>query len=244
MDRRTREGNQPVTTVSPVRTHRTAGTRAPATSGNGQQAAPAVPARRRRRKQPIRLTVQPVEARIAVIVAVVVMVFAAIWLDRGTFDPAPASGIVPHPGETTLVAPVSALTEGELAPNFVLRTPDNEPVELADQRGEVVVLHFWATWCLECRAEVPALNGIDGEDGVSVFGIAVGDEPSRVATAADDLDASYTMLVDPDGEVAAAYGATAYPVTVVVDSDGVVAAVVTGPFDPATLQEAVDAART
>jgi len=181
-------------------------------------------------------------ARIAALAVVVVLVIAAIWLDGGTFDPAPASGIVPQPGETTLVAPVSALTEGELAPNFVLRTPDNEPVELAAQRGEVVVLQFWATWCLECRAEVPALNGIDDQDGVSVFGVAVGDTPFRVATAADDLDATYTMLVDPDGEVAAAYGATSFPVTVVVDPEGIVAAIVTGPFDPATLQEAVDAA--
>jgi cytochrome c biogenesis protein CcmG/thiol:disulfide interchange protein DsbE len=243
MDRRTRERNQPATTVSPVRTRRTAGTRAPATSGNGQRTAPAVPARRRRRKPPVQLTVQPVEARIAALVAVAVLVFVAIWLDRGTFDPAPGSGLVPQPGSTTLVVPGSALAEGDSAPNFVLRTPDNEPIELASQRGEVVVLHFGATWCLECRAEVPALNGIDGQDGVSVFGIAVGDEPSRVATAADDFDVTYTMLVDPDGEVASAYGATSFPVTVVVGPDGVVAGIFTGPFDPATLQEAVDAAR-
>ncbi len=185
---------------------------------------------------------QPVEARIAAVIAVALLVMAAIWLDRGAFAPAPASGLVPQPGETTLVVPGGPIAVGDLAPNFVLRTPDNEPIELASQRGEVVVLHFWATWCLECRAEVPALNGIDGQDGVTVFGIAVGDDPPRVATAADDLDATYGMLVDPDGEVAAAYGATAYPFTIVIDPDGTVTSIVNGPFDPASLQEAVDAA--
>jgi len=219
--------DRPATPVAPPRTPRQ------------PQAADPVP---RRHKRAPASTVQPVEARVAALVAVIAIVLGAIWLDRDRFDPAPASGIVPQPGETTFAVPSGTLAEGDLAPNFILRTPQNEPVELANLRGEVVVLHFWATWCLACRDDVPALNGIDDQDGVTVFGIAVGDEPSRAAAAAGDYEITYEVLVDPDSEVAAAYGATSLPVTVVIDPNGQVQSVTHGPFDPATLQDAVDAA--
>lgn len=182
-------------------------------------------------------------ARIGKAVLVVTLVAVALWLDRGRHDPVPAYGIIVPPGFTTYPALDSAPGAGDEAPTFLLPAIDGEIVALADHRGEVVVLHFWATWCLECRAEVPGLAALDAGDGVTVLGIAGGEPMSRVETTADGLDLAYPVLVDAGEEVAAAYGFSSYPATVVIDASGTITSLTEGPLPAEVLAEQVTAAR-
>src|SRR5690606_9871349 len=101
---------------------------------------------------------------------------------------------------------------------------DGGVIELASLQGEVVVLHFWTTWCFECRAELDALQALAGREGVTVLGIDAGERASRVIAAADDFRITYTQLLDLDREVSQAYGAWSYPATVVIGTDGVIGA--------------------
>src|SRR5262245_660878 len=67
-----------------------------------------------------------------------------------------------------LVSPSLSQTKGtaredSIAPNFELNTLDNKTIRLADYRGKIVVLNFWATWCTPCRRETPLLLQADQE---------------------------------------------------------------------------------
>lgn len=96
---------------------------------------------------------------------------------------------------------------------------------LADYRGQVVVLNFWATWCAPCRAEMPSLDRLQqqrGGDDFQVLTIATG----RNAPAAIDKFLAETgirslpRLTDPKMALARAFGVLGMPVTVLIDADG------------------------
>ncbi|WP_310496754.1 TlpA disulfide reductase family protein [Sandarakinorhabdus sp.] len=65
---------------------------------------------------------------------------------------------------------------GDMAPGFTARSFDDREISLADVKGKVVVLNFWATWCVPCRTELPLLDAfarINGKHGLVVIGITM-----------------------------------------------------------------------
>src|SRR5690625_7801865 len=71
------------------------------------------------------------------------------------------------------------LEKGDLAPDFELETIDGETIRLSDFHGEKVLLNFWATWCLPCRAEMPDMQQYHEEHDV---GVLLRAEERRVGT--------------------------------------------------------------
>jgi cytochrome c biogenesis protein CcmG/thiol:disulfide interchange protein DsbE len=114
---------------------------------------------------------------------------------------------------------------------------------LADYRGKVVVLNFWASWCEPCRDEMPLLqkthDAIEAKGGL-VLGVDAKDtsEAARAFMARYDLD--FPSLRDRDGEFTGEYGATGYPETFVIDRTGKIAAVRRFPVTQAWLDEHLD----
>ena len=195
-----------------------------------------------RRARPAPASAATVSAgRATSLLLVAALVLGTLWLDGDRHDPVPAYGIVFPPGVTSYPALNGSPEAGDAAPTFLLPATDGEVIALSDRRGEVVVLHFWTTWCLECRDDIPGLSDLAGE-GVTVFGIDVGEPMSRAGSAANNLGIAYPVLVDADAEVALTYGVTEYPATVVIDADGVIRAITYGPVPIAALAEQVAAA--
>ena len=124
------------------------------------------------------------------------------------------------------------------APDFDLPALDGRRVRLADLRGRVVVVNFWATWCAPCRVETPSLQALH-ERGVTVVGVDM-DDPAddtaaRVAAFAAEQHVTYPIVLGDDA-VARAYGGLALlPRTVVVGRDGTVVGTISGMATPSDL---------
>lgn len=122
-------------------------------------------------------------------------------------------------------------TELGPAPAFTLPTLDGDSLALADLRGRVVLVNFWATWCAPCVAEMPDLSALHEEfDGLTVVGVAVDEGPELVRPFAENLDVRYPIVLD-DGGVAEAFGGVwALPTTYVIGTDGIIVQRIIGLF--------------
>jgi cytochrome c biogenesis protein CcmG/thiol:disulfide interchange protein DsbE len=133
--------------------------------------------------------------------------------------------------------------EREPAPRVELPRLDGDGrSSLADYRGKVVVLNFWASWCEPCRAESPLLQRwhrrIAGRDA-TVVGVDVLDVTSDARAFARKYSLTYPMLRDRGGETIESFGVVAYPETFVIDRQGRIAATERGPVDDAFLRRTV-----
>ncbi len=122
-----------------------------------------------------------------------------------------------------------------------------EAVDVADWRGDVVVLNTWYAACPPCRAEAPDLVELAGEyadAGVHLLGINSTDDAGAAQAFERTFEVPYPSVHDADGSaIAALQGIVpvqAVPTTVVLDADGLVAARVLGVIDPSTLRAVVD----
>jgi thiol-disulfide isomerase/thioredoxin len=122
------------------------------------------------------------------------------------------------------VAWPAAATDGAVpAPAFTLASRGGGEVSLADLKGQVVMINFWASWCGPCRQEFPALDQIYAKYRPMGFTLVAINVESEKADAEKFLGAtpvSFPILFDPDNAVSGQYGVSAMPTTVLVDRQG------------------------
>jgi thiol-disulfide isomerase/thioredoxin len=117
------------------------------------------------------------------------------------------------------------------APDFTLRDLARRPVRLADFRGRVVVLNFWATWCAPCREEIPAMQALArdlADRGLVVLAVNYEERPDVVRAFARDTDLGLAVLLDADGAAARRYRVTGLPASFFVDRRGALVGSVVG----------------
>jgi cytochrome c biogenesis protein CcmG/thiol:disulfide interchange protein DsbE len=131
---------------------------------------------------------------------------------------------------TAISSPLIART----APGFELRTLDGrETVRLADLRGQVVILNFWASWCTECRLEHPALTSAWGrfrDAGVVMVGVDFQDTRADALAYLRTAGMSWPAVEDPGSRTALAYGVYGIPETFFIGPDGRISAKHVGPL--------------
>ncbi len=118
------------------------------------------------------------------------------------------------------------------APDFGLATPEGGTIRLAQLRGQVVFLNFWATWCAPCRVEMPSMEQLYRElkrEGLAVLAIDIQESPKQVARFMKEFRLSFPALLDTDGKVASRYRVQGIPTTVLIDRSGRLAGTVVGP---------------
>jgi peroxiredoxin len=115
---------------------------------------------------------------------------------------------------------------GTAAPDFRLPRLDGEgEVALAELRGRVVLVNFWATWCKPCEDEMPAMERLYRRlqgSGFEVLAISVDEDADQVRRFRERLGLSFPILWDPEREVSGTYQTFRYPESLLVGPDGVV----------------------
>ena len=112
---------------------------------------------------------------------------------------------------------------GRPAPGFTLTLFDGRAVQLADFRGKVVFVNFWASWCPPCRAEAPMLESMWRrlrEQGVLFLGVNTQDEEPRARAFLAEFGITFPSGRDPDGRIAIDYGVWGLPEAFIVDPAG------------------------
>src|SRR5690606_3007181 len=113
----------------------------------------------------------------------------------------------------SLVA-VSSLALANAAPDFTLPSSTGENVRLAEQRGQVVMLNFWASWCGPCRQEMPLLDAMFqrySSAGFVLYGVNVEEDNTDAIKLIKQLGVSFPILYDAESKASSLYQVDAMP---------------------------------
>ena len=131
--------------------------------------------------------------------------------------------------------PAAVAEVGDLAPDFLLEDTEGNQVSLADLRGKVVLVNFWATWCPPCRAEMPSMEKLNqAMQGEEFIMLAINVEENGREVIPGFLKKtphSFSVLYDDKGTVQKSYGVYKFPESFVIRKDGVIDDKVIGAID-------------
>jgi cytochrome c-type biogenesis protein len=136
------------------------------------------------------------------------------WVDK-KYKAQPKSDVPPPP------PPVNA--NASFAPDIELKTVDGKPFRLSELKGRVVVLNFWATWCIPCRAEIPELNAMQrelGDKGLTIIGPSWDDTADGIREFQGDIKQDYTVLIGGESVQEKFGGIPSLPTTFIIDREG------------------------
>lgn len=141
------------------------------------------------------------------------------------------------PNEVTV-----GLQVGQQAPDFTLTTLDGQTVTLSELRGKIVLLNFWATWCPPCRIEMPEFEDVANtrSDEIVIVAVNLMEGPELVQPFVDELGLTFTIAMDPNGDVNQRYQVTGYPTSYIIDAEGMVSIVHVGPTFAAQIDEWIE----
>jgi peroxiredoxin len=118
------------------------------------------------------------------------------------------------------------------APDFTLKDLNGATVNLKDQRGKIVFLNFWTTWCPPCRLELPSLEKLYAEfkdRDFAMLTIDLKESANRVKSFRDKEKLTFPILLDADGTTGLKYGVRSIPSTYLIDRNGYIIGGALGP---------------
>ena len=134
---------------------------------------------------------------------------------------------------------------GNFAPQFEAINDTGQPVRLADLRGQVVLLNFWATWCGPCRIEMPEFEAVYNErkdSGFTILAINNSETLADVQGFREELGLTFPLALDETARIQNLYNVISYPSTFILDREGRIVARHFGPLTTSQIRELVDQA--
>ena len=117
----------------------------------------------------------------------------------------------------------AVVTPQATAPDFTLKSADGRNLRLQEQRGQVVLVNFWASWCGPCKQEMPHLSRLYDKyrsSGFTLLAVNIDDDARHGAATAAKWGLKFPVLLDADKKVTRLYDLGAMPSTVLIDRDG------------------------
>jgi peroxiredoxin len=153
-------------------------------------------------------------------------------------SPPPAAALKPRSGRVLGLA--DALKEldlikpsrQKLAEDFTLPLVAGRKFRLGAERGKVVMVNFWATWCPPCREEMPAMERLwrhQKDQGFVIVAVALDADPKVVKPFVDRYGLTFPVALDPKMDLGNTYGVRGLPSSFIVDKQGHLAALALGP---------------
>ena len=133
-----------------------------------------------------------------------------------------------------LVSNLQEIKDPSPAPGFTLPDLERGKVSLKDFRGKLLILNFWASWCVPCREEMPAMERLYQkyrDQGFVILGVNLKDDKKSAIAFVKELKITFPIAFDPAGEVGLLYGAWGLPATYLIDTKGIALARAWGPAD-------------
>ncbi|HEU0199783.1 MAG TPA: TlpA disulfide reductase family protein [Burkholderiaceae bacterium] len=142
----------------------------------------------------------------------------------------------------SITLPLAASTQSALqpwtgpaaAPPIALNTLDGRPLSLADLKGRVVIVNFWATWCEPCIEEMPSLERLRARlagQPFEILAVNYQEGPPRIRAFLQKVPVTFPIVRDTDGAVARAWQARVFPRSFIVDAAGKIRYSLTGSAD-------------
>jgi len=129
-----------------------------------------------------------------------------------------------------------------LAPDFTLPQLDGQPLSLSSYRGKVVLLDFWATWCVPCREETPHFVELQqkyGDRGLQIIGISMDDSPDPVRPFTQQFHVNYPVVMGTAKTGEEYGGVLGLPIAFLIDRDGRIVAKHIGATDAAVFEREI-----
>jgi thiol-disulfide isomerase/thioredoxin len=170
------------------------------------------------------------------------------WAAAALFLLFPGRGALAQPSLQSLLSPLELVAYSSRAtpPGFTGETLGAGRLATSDLRGQVLLLNFWASWCLDCRPEMRVLERLHRDlesRAFSVVGVNAREPAARVQRFAAEMGLTFPIVIDGDGRIGAQHGVVGVPTTILVARDGRAVAVAIGPraWDGAPARALLDA---
>lgn len=136
----------------------------------------------------------------------------------------------------------STSLQHRVAPDFTLPLLDGGQLRLSSYRGKVVLLDFWATWCVPCREETPHFVELQkkyGDRGLQIIGVSMDDSPDPVHPFVQQFHVNYPVVMGT-ADVGSAYGGVlGLPIAFLLDREGKIQAKHIGATDAAVFEKEI-----
>ena len=146
-------------------------------------------------------------------------------------SPALNAQVSPQASQALRGAGIQVLTQPAKPFDFTLPLLSGGNASLSAEKGKVVILNFWATWCPPCRAEMPSMETLYKKfknDGLEILAVDLGEDKSTVQKFIQNNGYTFPVLLDTNGKAGDDYGISAIPTTFILDRSGMIIARVTG----------------